>query len=131
LCELSELALPSLQVAFSRPQLGSQARKAGLDDKQTCALSVRLERELDAGHLCVTRVGLPSKSKALRWLDCFDHAAAAATWASRTVPRKDNLSARTQIDAGLRAEPRTELVRLRQSSPDPRWRDGQDDLTFD
>jgi hypothetical protein len=118
-------------VAFARPQLGWQARKARLDDKQACALSVRLERELDAGHLCVALVCLPSKSEALRWLDGLDHAAAAATWASRTVPRKDNLSARTQIDAGLRAEPRTELVRLRQSSPHARWRNRQDDLTFD
>src|SRR5260370_38509497 len=74
LCELSELALPSLQVAFSRPQLGSQARKAGLDDKQTRALSVRLARELDARHLCISLVGLTSKSKALRWLHCFHHA---------------------------------------------------------
>src|SRR5947209_10739432 len=131
LCELCELALPSLRVALTRPQLGSQARKARFDDKQTCALRVRLERELDAGHLCVALVGLPSKSKALRWLDGLDHAAAGATCASRTVPHKDNLPARTQIDAGLRAEPRTELVRLRQSSPHSRWRYGQDDLTFD
>src|SRR5437763_7493389 len=68
LCEFSELALPSLQVAFTRPQFGSQACKARLDDKQTCALSVWLERELHAGHVCVALVGLPSKSEALRWL---------------------------------------------------------------
>src|SRR4051794_6235771 len=109
LCEFSELALPPLHVAVTRPQLGSQRRKAGLDDKQPCALSVRLERELDAGHLCVALVRLPSKGEALRWLDGLDHAAAAATWASGPVPGKENLSARTQIDAGLRAEPGSKL----------------------
>src|SRR5260370_41963871 len=58
LCELSELALPSLQVAVSRPQLGSQARKAELDDKQTCALSVRLEPELEPDPLNILPVAL-------------------------------------------------------------------------
>jgi len=118
-------------VAVTRPQLGSQARKARLNDKQACALRVRLERELDASHLRVALVRLPSKGKTLRWLEGLDHAAAAATWACRTVPRKDNLSARTQIDAGLRAEPGTELIRLGESRPNPRWRYRQDDLAFD
>src|SRR4051812_4661450 len=53
LCEFSELALPSLDVGFTRSQLAWQARKAGLDDKQACARSVRLERELDPGHCCL------------------------------------------------------------------------------
>src|SRR5712691_8608360 len=76
-------------------------------------------------------VGLPPKREALRWLDGLDHTAAGAAWASRTVPGKNNFSAWTQIDACLRAEPGTELVRLRESRPDPRgWR-GEDDLTFD
>jgi hypothetical protein len=74
--------MPSLHVAFTRPQLGSQARKSRLDDKQTRALIVRLERELDTRHLCVALVGLPSESESLCWLDGLDHAAAAAAWAS-------------------------------------------------
>src|SRR5690349_8505755 len=111
-------------MAFTRSQLGSLSRKSGLDDKPTRAFRVPLERELDTGHLCVTLVGLPSERESLRWLDGLDHAAAAAAWASRTVPCKDNFSAWPQIDAGLRAEPGAELVRLRQSRPDPRWRYG-------
>src|SRR5215471_15281858 len=132
LCEFPKLASPSLDVAFTRPQLGWQAGKARLDNKQTCTLGVRLERELDERHRCIAReVCLPAKGEAPGWLERLDHTAAGAPWASRTVPAKDNVPARTQIDAGLRTEPGTELVRLRQRRPDPRWRYGQDDLSFD
>src|SRR5207237_2605603 len=129
--EISELALPSLDMAFMRPQLGWQARKARLDDEQTSALDVRLERELDAGHRRLARVGMPPKREALRWLDGLDDAAAGAAWASRTIPGKNNFSAWSQINACLRTEPGTELIRLRQRRPDPRGRHREDDLTFD
>src|SRR6266536_1079912 len=90
-----------------------------------------LELELDARHRYVVRVGLPSECKAMRRLNRLDHATIGATWSSRAVPRKDDLSAWTQVDGRLRAEPGAEQVRLRQSSPDARRGHRQDDFALD
>src|SRR5262249_39921782 len=62
--EVSELGLPSLDMAFVRPQLGWQAGKARFDHMQTCACRMRLEGELDQRHRRLARVGLPAKREA-------------------------------------------------------------------
>src|SRR4051812_49146828 len=92
---------------------------------------MRLERELDARHRYVVWAGLPAECQAIRRLNSLDHASMGATWSSRAIPRKDDLSAWTQVDGRLRAEPGAEHVRLRQRSPDARRGHRQDDFAFD
>ena len=92
---------------------------------------MRLERELDSRHLYGVRAGLPAECKAIRSLNNLDHTTISASWSSRAVPAKDDLSAWTQIDGRLRPEPLAELIRPSQRSPDALWRHRQDEFAFD
>src|SRR5215207_9934462 len=92
---------------------------------------MRLERELDSRHRYGIRAGLPAECKPIRRLNGLDYATIGATWSSRAVPGKDDLSAWTQIDGRLRPEPGAELVRPSQRSPDALRRHWQDEFAFD
>src|SRR5215472_7560845 len=133
LAELSQLTQPALVVALagSGAKLSRQTGKARFHDAQSGAFGVRFERELDQRHRHVTCHRLPAKREAGWWLHDLNDAAIDAFVASRTIPGEDDVAARTQIDAGLRAEPGGQLVRLGKCTPDALARSWEDQLAFD
>src|SRR5919197_5632078 len=91
---------------------------------------MRLEVELDPRHVCRVGTRLPAEHKPARRLDDLDYATIRATWSCAAVPGKDDLSARSEIDRRLCAEPGAELLFSSQRRPDTARGRRQDELAF-